>query len=90
MNDKKKHKEQLNLDNSDNKRSSLKSALALAWLLSFSHVQADLTSPTPTNLLISPVYSFFPWNVYYDILWDDDDLSKNPKLQKTFNASLKN
>ncbi len=89
MIDKEKNKEQLSLDNSNTKKSSLKYALALAWLLSFSNVQADMLSLSPINLVTSPVYSFFALNIFHNILWDDDELSKNPKLQKTFNASSK-
>lgn len=75
-------------NNSKNKLSSItKNALwALIislWLSQEPSNAYDLIKPTWTNIIISPIYSFFPWNIYYE------DIEKNPKAKKVFEESWK-
>jgi len=80
------NKEQLQIDNPNNQKSSLKYTLALAWLLVFSDAQADFT----TNLILNPAYSALPWNILYHTTHskNHNNLNKNLESKKTFNDSL--
>ena len=74
----------LELEKTNCRKSSLKYALALAWLLSFSNVQADIE----TNLILNPAYSALPWNVLYNVIHSNNNLYKNPEFKETFDISL--
>ncbi len=60
-----------------------KTAVSLLLLFSLTEAKADFS----TNLIINPVYSFFPGNIYHSLIWNDEEINRNPKLKKTINAS---
>jgi len=50
-------------------------ALSTVFALWQQPAKADMITPTPMNLMTSPVYSFFSGNIYHNFLWDDENVN---------------